>query len=86
MTYRSICVRPDHPGRQSCPEKRVDKFRTQNIVAYVDKLNCPLEQKLKLMDAVAESIRQSAKEAKSAEQQEAQEVPAKKKKRCQLER
>lgn len=77
---------PTTPEGKAALQKRVDKFRTQNIVAYVDKLNCPLEQKLKLMDAVAESIRQSAKEAKRAEQQEAQEVPAKKKKSCQLER
>ncbi len=37
------------------------------MLQYVDKLQCPLEQKLKLMDAIAESCRKQAAEEREAE-------------------
>ena len=38
------------------------------MLQYVDKLQCPLAQKLKLIDAVAETCRKRAEEERKANQ------------------
>lgn len=38
------------------------------MLQYVDKLQCPLEQKLKLIDSIAEGCRQQAVKEQEAEQ------------------
>ena len=47
---------PETPEKQALFDARVAKFHVNYVVQYIDKLNCPIEQKLKLMDAVAQSI------------------------------
>lgn len=36
--------------------KRVAKFHAQYVAGYIEKLECPTWQKLKLIDAIAEKI------------------------------
>ena len=38
-------------------ETSVSKLRAEFIIDYINKLNCPYEQKLRLADAVAEKIK-----------------------------
>jgi len=34
----------------------VAKFHAEYVAQYIEKLNCPTEQKLKLIDAIAQTI------------------------------
>ena len=43
-------------------QKRLARIHAQFVLQYVEKLNCPLEQKRQLIDAVANTIREQAKE------------------------
>lgn len=56
----------DTPEDREAVEKRIAKIHAQYVLQYVEKLNCPLEQKLKLIDAVAESCRRQAEEERKA--------------------
>ncbi len=35
---------------------RVAKFHADYVARYLEKLNCPMEQKFRLIDAIAETI------------------------------
>lgn len=37
-------------------EKRMAKFHADYVSQYVDRLDCPVEQKLELLDAIAQTI------------------------------
>ena len=42
--------------KQAQFDARVAKFPAEYVAQYIKKLNCPTEQKLKLIDAIAETI------------------------------
>ena len=45
-------------------QRRIAKIHAQYVLRYVENLNCPMSQKLQLIDAVAETCRQRAEEEK----------------------
>ena len=47
---------PETLEKQAQFDACVAKFHAEYVVQYVEKLNCPTEQKLKLLDAVAQTI------------------------------
>lgn len=51
-----IVYYPETPEKQALFDARVAKFHAEYVVQYIEKLNCPTEQKLKLVDAIAETI------------------------------
>lgn len=42
--------------------KKIAKIHAQFVLQYVNKLNCPLEQKKKLVDGVIQALREKAEE------------------------
>ncbi|MGN1409558.1 MAG: hypothetical protein ACI4XJ_05210 [Eubacteriales bacterium] len=40
------------------------KIHSQYIAYYINKLSCPMEQKFQLIDAIAETMRESTKKEK----------------------
>ena len=51
---------PTTTEQQTELERKVVKFRAEYILRYVERLNCPLEQKIALIDAVIDTIRNDA--------------------------
>lgn len=47
---------PKTPEKQAQFDARAAKFHAEYVAQYIEKLNCPTEQKLKLIDAIAETI------------------------------
>ena len=47
---------PETPEKQSQFDMRVAKFHAEYVAQYIEKLNCPTEQKLKLLDAIVQTI------------------------------
>lgn len=47
---------PETPEKQAEFDARVAKFHAEYVAQYIEKLNCPTWQKLKLIDAIAETI------------------------------
>ena len=47
---------PETPEKQAQFDACVAKFHAEYVAQYIEKLNCPTEQKLKLIDAIAETI------------------------------
>lgn len=47
---------PETPEKMAQFEQRVAKFFAQYVASYIEKLECPTWQKLKLIDAIAEKI------------------------------
>lgn len=47
---------PEMPEKQALFDARVVKLHAEYVVQYIEKLNCPTEQKLKLINAIAETI------------------------------
>lgn len=47
---------PETPEKQAQFDIRVAKFHADYVAQYIEKLNCPTEQKLKLLDAIAQTI------------------------------
>ena len=47
---------PETPEKQALFDARVAKFHSEYVAQYIEKLNCPAEQKLKLIDAIAQTI------------------------------
>lgn len=47
---------PETPEKQALFDARVAKFHAEYVAQYIEKLNCPTEQKLKLIDAIAQTI------------------------------
>ena len=57
-----ILYYPETAQKQAEFDARVAKFYAEYIAQYVEKLNCPVNQKFKLLDAVAKTILESAEE------------------------
>ena len=55
---------PETPEKQALFDARVAKFHAEYVAQYIEKLNCPTEQKLKLIDAIAQTILDSCEEDK----------------------
>ena len=47
---------PETPEKQALFDMRVAKFHADYVADYIEKLQCPTWQKLKLIDAIAETI------------------------------
>ena len=47
---------PQTPKKQAEFDNRVAKFHAEYVAQYIEKLNCPTDQKLKLLDAVAQTV------------------------------
>ena len=47
---------PETPEKQAQFDMRVAKFHAEYVAQYIEKLNCPTEQKLRLLDAIAQTI------------------------------
>ena len=45
-------------------EESVAKFHVEYVAQYIERLNCPVNQKLKLIDAVAQTVADGCKENK----------------------
>ena len=53
---------PETPEKQAQFDARVAKFHAEYIAQYIEKLNCPTDQKLKLLDAVAQTVLEGSEE------------------------
>ena len=51
-----IVYYPETPEKQALSDQRVAKFHAQYVENRIKKLQCPTWQKLKLIDAIAETI------------------------------
>ena len=56
---------PQTPEKQAQFDARVAKFHAECVAQYIEKLNCPTDQKLKLIDAVAQTVMDVSKEKNS---------------------
>lgn len=55
---------PKTPEKQWQIDACVAKFHAEYVAQYIEKLNCPMEQKLRLIDAVAQTVLELAEEKK----------------------
>ena len=62
MAIKIIVHYPETPEKQAQFDARVAKFYAEYVAQYIEKLNCPTEQKLKLLDAVAQTIMEQTEE------------------------
>ena len=62
MAIKIIVHYPETPEKQAQFDARVAKFHAEYVAQYIEKLNCPTEQKLKLLDAVAQTIMEQTEE------------------------
>ena len=51
---------PETAEKQKMFDSRVAKFHAEYVAQCVEKLSCPYEQKIKLLDAVAKTIAEGA--------------------------
>ena len=63
ISLKIIVHYPETPEKQAQFDARVAKFHSEYVAQYIEKLNCPTEQKLKLLDAVAQTIMEQAEES-----------------------
>lgn len=47
---------PETPEKQALFDARVAKFHAEYVIQRIEKLSCSTEQKLKLIDAIAQTI------------------------------
>ena len=62
ISLKIIVHYPETPEKQAEFDARVAKFHAEYVVQYIEKLNCPTDQKLKLLDAVAKTILEGSEE------------------------
>ena len=62
ISLKIIVHYPETPEKQAEFDARVAKFHAEYVAQYIEKLNCPTDQKLKLLDAVAKTILEGAEE------------------------
>ena len=62
ISLKIIVHYPETPEKQAEFDARVAKFHAEYVVQYIEKLNCPTDQKLTLLDAVAKTILEGAEE------------------------
>ena len=61
MAIKIIVHYPETPEQQARLEARVAKYHAEYVAQYIEKLNCPIEQKLKLLEAVTQTIMEACK-------------------------
>lgn len=59
-----IVYDPETPEKQALFDARVAKFHAEYVAEYIERLNCPTEQKLKLIDAIIQTILDGCEENK----------------------
>ena len=59
-----IVHHPETPEKEAFFDARVAKFHAEYVAQYIEKLNCPTAQKLKLVDAIAQTILEGCVEEK----------------------
>ena len=47
---------PETPEQQALFDARVARFHAEYVAQYIEKLDCPTQQKLQLIDAIAQTI------------------------------
>ena len=62
VAVKIIVHYPRTSEKQSQLDKLVAKFHAEYVAQYIEKLNCPTDQKLKLLDAVAQTILEESEE------------------------
>lgn len=55
---------PESAEKQAEFDARVAKFHAEYVAQHIEKLNCPSEQKLRLIDAIVQTIQDGCKEDK----------------------
>ena len=48
---------PETPDKRSELSKRVAKLHAESIIRYIEKLNCPADQKLAIIDSIIAAIK-----------------------------
>ena len=66
MAIKIIVHYPETPEKQAQFDARVAKFHAEYVAQYIEKLNCPTDQKIKLLDSVAQTILEGAEEKRKA--------------------
>jgi hypothetical protein len=56
LAIKIIVHYPETPEKQAQFDARVAKYHAEYVAQYIERLNCSTEQKLKLLDAVAQTI------------------------------
>ena len=59
-----IVYDPETPEKQALFDARVARFHAEYVAEYIERLNCPTEQKLKLIDAIIQTILDGCEENK----------------------
>ena len=59
-----IVYDPETPEKQTLFDARVAKFHAEYVAEYIERLKCPTEQKLKLIDAIIQTILDGCEENK----------------------
>ena len=62
ISLKIIVHSPETAKKQAEFDARVAKFHAEYVAQYIEKLNCPTDQKLKLLDAVAKTVLEGAEE------------------------
>ena len=55
---------PETPEKQAEFDVRVAKFHSEYVAQYIENLKCPTEQKLKLIDAIVQTVADSSERKK----------------------
>ena len=59
-----IVYDPENPEKRALFDARVARFHAEYVAEYIERLNCPTEQKLKLIDAIIQTILDGCEENK----------------------
>ena len=55
------------PEKQKEIDQRIAKSHAEFVANYIEKLNCPKEQKLELIDAIVQRMNENCKQQKNKE-------------------
>jgi len=55
------------PQKQKEIDQRIAKIHAEFVLGYIEKLNCPKEQKLELIDAIVQKMNDNCKQNKIKE-------------------
>ena len=59
-----IVYYPETADKQAVFDSRAAKFHAEYVAQYIEKLNCPTERKLKLLDAIVQTVSNGSEEKK----------------------
>ena len=59
---------PETPEKQAKFDARVAKYHAEYVAQYIEKLCCPTKQKLKLIDAIVETIMEEVHDEEKKQQ------------------